>query len=125
MRFVAPETVRIDLADGDWIEIKKELTVGEHRRYLASGFKRAASGGDEIEVDWGVRSLSLVEAYLVGWSARDKDGKPVSVTRQAIEKLASEDFDAIADAIRAHMEAHEAAKKAMRTTTPISTEASA
>lgn len=110
MRFVAPETVRIDLADGDWIEVKKELGVGEDRRYRTAGVKRA-NAKEEVEIDWTAMALARVQTYLVDWSARDAKDKPVPVTRQAIEALAVEDFEAIDAAIQAHIAATSEEKK--------------
>lgn len=120
MRFVSPETVRITLKNGDWIEVKKELTVGDEKRLLSSGFKRASPGSEQIEVDWFTRSIARVEIYLTGWSAVDDKGRPVAITRDAIETLSSEDFDVIDDAIKTHQAAVDAEKKA-RSMTPTST----
>jgi len=119
MRFVQPETVRLDLHDGtSWIEVKRELTVGEDRRYRSAGLRRMSqpNGETSVEVDWTAMALARVEAYLVDWSATKPDGKgkeqPVPVTRAAIEALASEDFDEIDAAINAHIEAIAREKKA-------------
>lgn len=111
MRFVSPETVRIDLGNGDWIEVKKELTVGEEMRFRSAGLQKA-NGKAEVDIDWTAMAFARVEAYLVDWSARGKDDKPVKVERSAIEALDSESFAAIDTAIQAHMAAVAAAKKA-------------
>jgi hypothetical protein len=133
MRFVTPDVVRIPLKDGadgtkNWIEVKKELTVGEEKRFRTMGFKQMtpSSGGEQsdkggdptdakIDVDWARLALARVETYLQDWSAtktvKDKV-VPVPVTRSAIEQLAEEDFDEIDKAIQAHIKEQEDAKKA-------------
>ena len=118
MRFVSPETVRIDLdaAKGEWIEVKKELTVGEDRAYQTAGIGRRAESQDAVEIDWKRRSTRLVEAYLVDWSEKRK------VTREAIERLAVEDFEKIQTVILAHIGSVEEEKKRQ---TETSTSASA
>lgn len=121
MRFVSPETVRIDLGNGDWITVKKELNVGEEKRFRSSGLRRAHDKGS-VDIDWSAMALARVEAYLVAWSACDKDGKPVAVDRSALEALSVEDFDAIDAAIQRHM-AEVAAEKKARSMTPTSTAA--
>lgn len=115
MRFVRPDTVRLTLKNGDWIEVKKELTVGEDRRFRAAGLKRlSGSPGSQsasVDVDWEAMALARVEAYLTDWSAKDANGKDVSVTPSAIRNLASEDFEEIDQAIQTHIEAMADEKK--------------
>jgi len=114
MRFVSPETVRITLADGpngdkNWIDVKKDLTAGEEKRYRSAGLRRMtpradANSSSEIDIDWLAMALARVEAYLVDWSAKKPDGKDLPVTRQAIEALETTDFDEIDTAIQKHMD---------------------
>ena len=109
MRFVVPELVKIELAGGDWIEVKKELTVGEEKRYRTASLRRTynvGKGDEELQIDWGLMAFARVEAYLVNWSA------PQPVSRSAIEGLASEDFEIIDGAIQTHIEALTQEKKA-------------
>lgn len=128
MRFVTPEVERIALKDDangqpQWIDVKRELTVGEEKRYRSAGFKQmsTAQGGGEssgpaIDVDWARLAIARVEAYLVDWSATrvDKAGKVVQVpvTRANIEGLAQEDFNEIDDAIQAYVARVAESKKA-------------
>lgn len=110
MRFVTPDVVRIPLKNGEWIEIKRELTVGEEKRFRSAGLKnmKAEDGGSSIEIDWTAMALARVETYLLEWSATRTDaaGKTVSVpvTRKNIEALTQDDFDEIDQAIQAHIE---------------------
>ena len=113
MRFVKPETVRLTLPDGNWLDVKKELTVAEDMRLNSAGFTRmsGAGGNRGIDIDWLEMGLAKVETYVVDWSAKNDSGKDVPITRATIENLAPEDFKAISDAIDAHIEAMVQEKK--------------
>lgn len=122
MRFVAPEVVRIDLPNGDWIDVKKWLTAAEENRYRTRAFKgmRAETRPDspdevkatEIGVDWTMLAVARVEAYVVEWSARDEKGHPIPVTLDTIGRLHPDDFKVLDDAVKAHVEAMADEKKA-------------
>ena len=116
MRFVAPETVRIELSDGAWIDIKKALTAGEEKSYRSAGFRRVSqqdgTGRNEVDVDWTAMAFARVEAYLLDWSAKKPDGKDMPVSRSAIRALSQESFDEIDEAIKARIEATDDEKKA-------------
>ena len=110
-RFVVPSTVRVDLSDGDWIEIKERLTYGEQQRLSSSALTRMISGEDAgIELDFEKHSLMRMETWLVDWSFVGPNGKPVGITRRAISALDPDTAAEIDAAITAHIEALEAAK---------------
>lgn len=121
MRFVTSESKTLHLKDGkNWIEVKNELSVGESKRYRASGFRHVSglsSGPDDvkIEVDWKEVAFARAEAYIAGWSA------PRPVTRAAIEALCEEDFEEIDGLIKKHIEGLEQAKKAKSQPSPSET----
>lgn len=103
MEFVKPETVRIQLnGSGNWIDIKKELTVAEDEWLTTAGYRRM---GGEVIVDWVMLRLARVIVYLTDWS----DKTPIS--EQAIRNLTRASFDEIDAAIRAHLTAAEQEKK--------------
>lgn len=113
MRFVLPETVRLTLPSGDWMVVKKELTVGEDHRYRSAGLHRISREGQAptVDVNWAEIALARVETYLVDWSAKTADGKDVPVTRAAIEALDPDDFRVMDEAIQAHIAATAEEKK--------------
>jgi hypothetical protein len=117
MRFVSPETVRINLSDGQWIDVKKTLTAGEEKAYRSAGFKRVSQRQDdnanEVDIDWQAMAFARVDTYLVEWSAKKPDGKDMPLTKSAIRNLDAESFKEIDDAIVAHIDAVEEAKKTM------------
>jgi hypothetical protein len=107
MRFVTNvETVRKYLKNGtDWVEIKKELTTGEDRRYRTAGMTKMRTekndGGEAsptIEVDFAHMAVARVEAYLVDWNEKKK------ISRAAIEALCKSDFEEIDALIQEHIE---------------------
>lgn len=119
MKFTTPGTTRIDFPDGDWIEVRNELSVGDERRYRSRGLGRmsgmgSAKNGEErdvsIEINWEDLGLARVEAYLVDWSDKRK------VSPATIRALDPKDFDKIDTAIQAHI-AKVAEEKAKNETT--------
>jgi len=120
MRFVVPEVKRLHLKNGvDWIDVKKELSVGEERKYRTRGMKSMVGvigdGDPAVDIDWQLMSLSRVEAYVVDWSDKQK------VSRESIEALASEDFDEIDELVKQHIAEMEALKKPQATPNPTNT----
>lgn len=128
IQFVNAVAVRKDLPGGGWIELKSELSAGERRRMETAGMGKVSaviSAGheqNELAIDWDRVNMARVEAYLVGWSATTPDGKPVQITRDALDALAQASFDAINEIVQAHHRECEAKKKRTiaSTTTPAS-----
>lgn len=100
-RFVQPDTVRIDLSDGDYIIIKKELNAGEQRRVF-SDFVKEARSGEAFQLDPEKVGLTKILGYLIAWSFVDADGKPVEVSEGAVKSLDMASFREVKDAIDAH-----------------------
>lgn len=103
--FVKPESQRIDLSDGQWIEVKKFLTAGEELS-ITQAFTAMRQGreGEQptVEIDmkrWRIQRCSI---YLLKWSLVDWEGKPVAVSEGALEALSGERLREIEAAIEAH-----------------------
>ena len=130
-RFVKPETINIEISDGDTIEIKKELTVGEQKQMYGNAVRKMGGvmgeGRGEWDMDPALLAFAKVQCYLVGWSfaeeALDKDGnpemengkpvtKPIELTPDAIRNLDEETFAEIEEAIDKHEEKLAEGKKA-------------
>jgi hypothetical protein len=131
--FVTPETDVIPLPGGQWIEVKKRLTVGEER----SAFQ--AIVGEVNQAGWrrpNVEMIGLAEvaAYLVGWSLT-QGAKPVQIDTDglkiaALKALHPSKYKLIEDAITAHIEKMDAAEAAEKNgqgggTAPVPTSPSA
>ncbi len=102
---VAPETVRLDLGDDQWVEIKRELNYGEMSDVAE------ATRGSLVKAQ-----LQLIAAYIVDWSFVDGAGKrlPVeSLTDRigALRAMSTEAVAAIDAAVSAHVEAVKGEKK--------------
>lgn len=118
-RFAKPNVVRIDMGEGEWIEVMEELSVGAQRKAYTSAIKgsvKLENGDTRTEYDAQKLSFALVCAYLVDWSARDEQGKGIDLSDPAkklsiLEALTPEAYDALDEAIDAHIERVKSAKK--------------
>jgi len=104
--FVQPRVARLPLDDGQWIEIKHELSYGDMQVFAS-----------QTRGDLSAASLNLVAAYLLDWSLVDAEGQPVPVGTEAekiaaLRALSTEAFAALDVAIDAHVTGVAAAKKA-------------
>ncbi len=108
--FVIPEATRLDLGEGQWIDVKNRLTHGEREGMLAamSPFVRP---GEDLQLDRKEIRTALVSTYLVDWSLKREDGKTVEIGPDVpenqrlvtIRSLAADAFDMIHRAIDAHV----------------------
>jgi hypothetical protein len=100
-RFVQPDTVRLDLSDGDYIDIKKELNAGENRRVFGRLVKDMRAG-EAVTLEPEQVGLTKIVEYLIGWSFTDNDGRPVDLSEGAINNLDQDTYREISDAIDSH-----------------------
>ena len=63
--FVSPETVTLELADGQWIEVKERLTYGEEQR-LAGGALRPKLTDGEIDISLDLETHSILRERQAG-----------------------------------------------------------
>jgi len=106
-----PETVRLEISQGDWLIVKKFLTAGEQRAMFRRMMRDGLSGDqiDSVRIGW-----SKMVSYLVDWSVCDADNKPVVIRDKsedeigsAIDALDFESFKEMREAIDAHHSAME------------------
>ena len=118
---VDPERDRLDLeALGHpfWIDVKRELTVGEQRKVETAGFRGVVQGAEtrrpgeaastEIAIDWRTQSFARTEVYLLDWSLADDKGNKLKISRDVVESLKQPVYAAIETGITAHVEAQAA-----------------
>jgi len=111
-RFVVPETVTLELSDGDWIEVKERLTYGEQQRLAGGALRPKLTDGEiDISLDLETHSILRLSTWIVDWSFCDAKGKQVEVSRDAITSLTPDTVDEIEDALTAHIEALTEKKK--------------
>lgn len=114
-RFVAPETARLDISQGDWLVVKKRLTAGEQRRVF-SRMVREMRPGEKVQLDPQQVGKTKAAEYLVDWSLTDAKGQPVVLRGKTgdeigtmLDALDPDSFREIVAAIDAHEAAQDAA----------------
>lgn len=105
-RFVSRETAKLELSEGDWIEVKEGLSYGEQKRLGAASLNlRGIMGGSpDVSLDLEKAGIMRMALYIVDWSFVNDDGKPVKVTPSAIGALEPATAQEIEDALDAHLE---------------------
>ena len=119
-RFVDPNTVKLDLSDGDWIEIKEQLGYGEQQRLAGGAMTKMVGGpvtGGEladagVEMDLEKYQLLRLKTWLVDWSFRDRQGKAVKINLASLSSLHPDAVEEINAALTVHIESLETAKNA-------------
>jgi hypothetical protein len=106
-RFVRPETVKLDLSNGDWVLIRKRLSAGEQRDAFNRAYVQGANG--EFVVHPGRIGLSMLSAYLLDWSLTDGDGQQVVIRGESVDvveatlnSLDPDDFTELRQAVEQH-----------------------
>lgn len=124
-RFPQPDVERLPLSDGDWIEIKKELNVGEEKDVTLLSLREVSEGKDgqtRLTHDYQLTPFAKAVVYLVSWSFWNADG-PVKLHDDQKKRLAQlraldrDSWTEITDAIDKYEEAREEAKKLRAATT--------
>lgn len=106
-RFVSTETVRLDLSEGDWVDVKERLSYAEQLALSNASIVGTQVGGG-FQVDMGRYRIKRLEMYLTDWNFTDAEGKSVPLTSAAIRHLDSE----TAEEILAALDAQEAQRDA-------------
>lgn len=124
-RIRPPETIKLDISNGDWLIVKKHLTAGEQRRIIKGTVQMMAAGQEPV-FDPVAADMGFVLAYLLDWSMTDLEEKQIPIRNQpenvitsALESLPFDDYTEIVNAIQAHdvrMKAERDAEKNARTT---------
>lgn len=115
--FVEPESERLTLNGGQFIDVKKKLNHGEREDMLAEMSINVAPGEPAHLDRRNFRTVKVV-AYLLGWSLMH-NGKPEPYApempererRDVLRSLSPERFDEIFKAIDAHEDGAAASKK--------------
>ena len=109
-RFVSADTVRLDLSDGDWIEVKAQLTYAETVELQAAGVGDTLKDGD-LKMDWVLYKMARINTWVIDWSFEDANEKRVPCTPQAVATLDPDTADEIDRALDAYLERQAEAKK--------------
>lgn len=136
-RFPTPQVERLPLSDGDFIEIKRELTIGEEKDVVLLSLREVGSDADgrpKLTHDFQLTPFAKAVVYLVNWTFCNDKG-PIKLESDQRKRLAQlraldrESWTEISEAIDKHEEKMDEAKKskaaAMTETTSSSTSAAA
>ena len=104
---VRPETVRVTLPDGEWVELAKELTAGEHRDMFVAQIKDTPMDGGVPALDYGRVGINRVLAYVKEWSYVDYKDNPLPITEDWLRKFDQTTFRNLLTAVDAHDDASE------------------
>ena len=109
LRGVKADTVRLPLSDGDWIDVRRELTIGEARRIYSEAYR--STDGATVTVDAQIASFARSATWITAWSLLGQDGMaivwPINLSlRKKIEILEQLDVDTMVE-IEAAIAAHE------------------
>ncbi len=108
-RFVEHKTKRIGISDGDWIEVKEQLNIGEHLDVEGAGLEIKQAPG-EREATYSVSNpgdaaIVRVAVWLTAWSLCDDKGDSVLISRAAVSRLDEDTFGEIRRALDKHVKA--------------------
>ena len=116
-RIVRPETVKLDISNGDWLLVKKRLNAGEQRAMFARMYQAGADGSlraNPFEV-----GVAKILAYVLDWSMTDLAGKqiaimgqPASLVLAALDSFDGDTFAEIRNAIDEHIDSVTAERNA-------------
>lgn len=79
-RFISDKTKRVELAGGDWVEIKASLPYTTFIEVFGNADQKDQAKNLNL-------SMPLLRAALVAWSFKDDAGVEVPCTFENIEKL--------------------------------------
>lgn len=119
-RIVEPESVRLSISDGDYIDVKKRLNHGEHDDYLAR-IAPLQTAGERLRYETRQVRTGKVLAYLLGWSLTHK-GAPIPFSPEmpdnarlaTINSLDQDTFFELFLAIDAHEDRVQAERDALK-----------
>jgi hypothetical protein len=115
-RFASGAAVKLPLSDGDWVLVRAELSYGQQQRLAGAGLSGVPEAlaergqGEPLSVDFAAYKLERLAAWIMDWSLVDADGEPVTVSREAIERLHPDTAEEIEAALDAHVAGLEAKK---------------
>ena len=124
-RFVKLNTVRLVLSEGDWIDVKEELTYGEEQRMAGVGLTSLRTpeqvGNEpvrphEIGINLELFNIEKILMWCLDWSFVDENDKRVKLDRSSVSALQPETAQEILDALTTHVEKLEEDRKNVKNT---------
>lgn len=122
-RFVGAGTHRLDLSDGDWVDIKARLGVFEQKQVESAVLRSYIQGGRptpgavvdtsrmELRIDATAAFTVKLETYIVDWSFTDERGKHIKVGTSAIHALDPDTAEEIMTKLNDYLDEQERERK--------------
>lgn len=104
VKFNKGKTRRLDLGDGNWVDVLETRTDAARRDYL-----RELAGGKvtpdlsrqwNTEVDITVENAAYIRPRITNWHLVDEEGDELPFSRENVDELGSELITAIADFVK-------------------------
>lgn len=110
---------RLVLSDGDWVDVRLELSVGDEREYLSLSITGMSRDGEMVKADPFLQQLGELAQRIIGWSFIGHDDAPLPYRADAdlrqriawIGALDTDTRDEINAALKTRLEVGEAIKK--------------
>lgn len=104
---------RVELPDGEWVSLKRELCVADQKEVEHSALLPPVLLDGRVFIPRDMQRYELVrmKVYLLDWSLRDANKKTVPVSAEAIGALLPWRFQQINDVIHQRISEREAAEK--------------
>jgi hypothetical protein len=79
--FASEETETLDLGDGFWVELKKELDYGEESELEGAAIKAGLNGDGTPKLEFSLKQQRnlLLGLYITDWNLPGPNGKPVQL----------------------------------------------
>jgi hypothetical protein len=79
-RLVSNKTEKIDLGNGEWLEVKSGVTFAELEPVFGTGTEQNTRGNMQA-------AIKLLEVALVNWNLKEDDGTPIAFDKEMIKQL--------------------------------------
>ena len=83
--FLDDEKVRVTFKDGEWVDIKEELTQAD-QDYIMNQMTSAGQHGGTATIEFKLGQMGLLERSILDWSFADGETK-ILVTPENISRL--------------------------------------
>ena len=102
--FVQNDVDRLELSDGDFVVVKRELNLEEERRIMAR-MAKTVKAGEKLELNLEQVGIAEVLEYIVEWGGpgfQDSNGRLVPFSAATLRNIRTDKFREITDALEAH-----------------------
>ncbi len=101
----AKAVTRYDLSEGDWVELRNELSFQERRAVEAGALRGKVDQANhqlDIDVDWASYEVVRLTGWISDWSFTD-GGEKVPVSREAIGRLSTDTAKELIEVLDLHI----------------------